>query len=96
MINKQIKVLDLEGMIIRTADFTVEFEISNSKEELKEELKELTIVTSPAGKKIFTGDYSKTNGLAVLVDDLEQASIDEVNEKKSDMLNQLSQKIKFM
>lgn len=92
MINNQIKVLDLDGMIIRTKSFTADLEVSDSSKNGKE----LSISLSPSGKKIYSADYEQQDGLSVLIERLETAAVKTSDEKYSEILIEVSDRIRVI
>lgn len=67
MINTKIKVVDLDGMVIKTKSFAVDLEVIY----LARNTRDVIIYLRPSGKIIHTSNYTDEDGLSVLIESME-------------------------
>jgi len=67
LINSNIKVVDLDGMVIKTKSFAVDFEITC----LARNTRNVIIYLRPSGKVIHSSNYTDEDDLSVLIESME-------------------------
>lgn len=81
MINPKIKVVDLDGMVIKTKSFAVDFEVIY----LERNTRDVIIYLRPSGKTIHTSNYTDEDGLSVLIESMEIEAENAVDEDEEQM-----------
>lgn len=92
MINNSLKVVHLDGMVIRGEGFVVDLHIKH----LAGDTRELTIAKRPSNLAVHIASYTDEDGLDILIENLEIEASEVIGEENTAMCLNIARRIEAL